>query len=601
MEDIKKLIAEAKPDTISDYFRLYGRIRSDDIISLKNDKNNCKIALLSSSTIKGLDKILFVKCLELGVVPEIYCGEYNQYNQEIINAEGALYRFRPDIVYLFIDSRAWLADLYLNPYANSRALKNHLKMKFEELAQLAEKIKDASEAKLIIHNFEVPTDTAYGISDNRLNFGLADSIRKFNLDLSRYFSGDGRVFVLDYESFSSKHGKYNTLDYKLYYLADIKLDLKFLPALADEYLGYIIPLKSLAKKCLVLDLDNTLWGGIIGEDGLDGIRLGPTPEGRSFFEFQQYIKALHEKGIILAINSKNNPNDVKEVFRKHPYMVLKPKHFAAEQINWQDKGSNMKIIAKDLNIGLDSMVFLDDDRLNREIVRSACPAVKVVEMPEDPALYLRTIMSLKDFNQFKVTDEDRKKGKMYIEQKKRKKLEASINNIDDYIKKLGMEVTIEKMNDFSLPRLAQLTQKTNQFNLTTKRYLEEDLLKMEKNDHLICSVAVKDKYGDNGITGLFILKDENDDFSIDSFLLSCRVIGRRVENVMFEYILEQAQAKNKKIIYGSFLPTEKNMPCRDFFANSGFVPAGKNGDTEIWKYAVDKANHPIDFIKLIKK
>jgi len=378
---------------ISDYLNLYKKLKKG-----KNSDKTVKIALLSSFTINGIKEVLSVKCHEFGINVEFYIGGYNQYAQEILDTNSSLYKFESDLIILFVDTRSIFGNDYLLPYnMNESQRRKFVNEKYVEIKSLVDKLKESSKAKILLHDFEVPIFSPLGILENKQKFGFIESVETLNSELKIIFKDDNLVFVFDYNTFCSKIGKDNIIDYKMYYLGDMKLNLHYIPELCDEYLGYIKPLKSLTKKCIVLDLDNTLWGGIIGEDGIEGIKLGPTPDGRSFMEFQQYLLSLFNRGIILAINSKNNLDDVIEVFNKHPHMILKENNFAAMQINWNDKIANMKVIAEELNIGIDSLVFVDDDKANREMIREAFPEINVVEMSDDPSLYLKTLMDLNDF------------------------------------------------------------------------------------------------------------------------------------------------------------------------------------------------------------
>ena len=431
--------------------------------------------------------------------------------------------------------------------------------------------------------------------------GLVEFIEKLNGDLRDELKSDSQCFVFDYDSFLSNIGKREAFDYKMYYLADIKIDLSYLPELANQYLAYIKPLISMTKKCIVLDLDNTLWGGIVGEDSAKGIKLGPTPAGRPFMEFQKYILSLFNRGVILAVNSNNNLDDALEIFRAHPYMILKEKHFASMKINWNGKVANMKAISEELNIGLDSFVFIDDDKLNREMIKSAFPQVEVVDLPEDPSLYLEAVMRLDDFSTFQITEEDMKKGRMYAEQRKREKFCESIQDIKAYLKSLNIRAIIQRANKFNGPRITQLTQKTSQFNLTTRRYLEEDIKKFSDSaDCIIFSIKVEDRFGDNGVTGAAIVKKKAEEWIIDSFLLSCREIGRGIEDVMLAYIFEEARREGVSRIVGEFIPSKKNEPAKDFYQKSGFILTGKNKDIELWMHDVAKGFSYPEFVKVIK-
>jgi len=596
-----KTTVQSKNKGITDYLNLYKKIEKQ-IKKGQNKDKTIKIALLSSFTINGIKETLSVKSFELGISSKFYIGGYNQYSQEILNTNSGLYKFEPDLIILFIDTRSILGDEYFLPYQISdedrKALVNE---KLNVVKSLVEKIKENSNAKILLHNFEVPSYSPLGILENKQKLGFVESIETLNISLRDGFKDDGQVFIFDYEAFCSKIGKWNILDYKMYYIGDMKLNLQYIPDLCDEYLGYIKPILSLTKKCIVLDLDNTLWGGIVGEDGLEGIKLGPTPEGRLFLEFQKYLLSLFNKGIILVINSRNNPDDVLEVFRKHPDIILKEENFAAMQINWNDKISNMKAIAEELNIGLDSFVFIDDDKLNREMIRGALPEVLVVDMPEDPSLYLKTLSEINDFNTLQLTEEDKKKGKMYAEQRKRTELQKDATDITEYLKGLEIVVTIEKANSFNIPRLSQLTQKTNQFNMTTRRYPEEDIKKFSANDNfIVVCMKIVDKFGDNGITGMVIVEKGKDNWRIDTFLLSCRIIGRRVEETLLAYIIKEAKKGKAKTLTGEFSPTKKNIVAKDFYKNNAFKLLKKDKGAEIWEYDLAREYKFPDFIKVVE-
>lgn len=591
-----------KMENVSDYFREYNLIKRDAGKDIGRFKK-IKIAVLASSTVNGLKEVLFVKCYKLGIIPEILIGGYNQYNQDILNDDSRLYNFKPDLVIIFVDTKSLLGNVFFDYYQLSEEEKNNL---FENIIKqtklLIDRIAKKLTCKVVLHNFEVPVNSPLGIIDNKQKLGFIEFIKNINSEINKFLKEDNQVFVFDYELFCSKWGKEKMVDYKMYYLGDIKIDFRYLPQLCEEYISYIKPLMSLTKKCIVLDLDNTLWGGIVGEDSIEGIKLGPTPEGRPFLEFQKYLLSLFNRGIILAINTKNNQEDVLEVFRKHPYMMLKEKHFASMQINWDDKISNMITIAQEINIGLDSLVFFDDDRLNREMIKTALPEVKVVNLPEDASLYLKALMDLTDFNSFYFSEEDRKKGQIYAEQRQRQVFSKTITDITEYLQALDMIVTIEKTSPFTIPRVSQLTQKTNQFNMTTKRYLDGDIKKFSEDKNcLIFSIKVEDKFGDNGITGVAIVKKEEEKWIVDSFLLSCRVIGRRVEEAMLAYILEEAKKEGVKILIGEFIPTKKNIPAKEFYKKNGFKLIGEKNDTEIWEFPVEKEYHHPEFIKIIKR
>lgn len=568
--------------TYSDYRVLY-----KSLIGKKNSfKRRLKIAILSSFTTQGLDEILFVKCHQQTVESKIYLAPYNQYNQEIFDTKSKLYEFNPDLVILLIDPISFLGDYWLNPYQLTELKrKRFIKAKFKELKELIVRLKDSSKAKIIINNFNIPNFSPLGILENKQRFGFHDSVRYLNNNLQKMSINNSNLFVYNYDGFCSKKGNKNTLDYKMYYLADMRLPANCLVDLCDDYIGYIKPLVSIVKKCIVLDLDNTLWGGILGEVGFAGIQLGPTQEGRSYWEFQKYLLSLYQRGVLLAINSRNNLDEVLKMLRTHPCMVLKEECFSSIQANWNDKVTNMKAISKQLNIGMDSFIFFDDDQYNRDLVRKRLKDVTVVDLPEDRSLYLDTLINLTDFNTLQITYEDKNRGSMYILEKKRQELEKNVSDIDGFVKSLKINIEIEPANDFSIPRISQLTQKTNQFNMTSRRYLEDDIKKFNSSEeYLVLSAKVMDKFGDYGLTGVVIIHKQGSRWIIDSFLLSCRVLGRKIENAILAYLIKTAKENKIQKLVGQFIKSEKNVPAESFYKKNNFKYINKLKELEIWEF-----------------
>lgn len=595
MKKLKEKISEYKQENISDYFLIDKRIESEKGKRKVESEKTLRIALLSSFTSKGIKEVLNVKCCSLGILPEFYLGGYNQYAQQILDDKSALYEFSPELTIVFIDIINLFGDAFFFPYRFSDDQRRSLiDEKYNTLTVLIETLSKRHTGKVIVHNFNVPAYSPLGILEQKQDFGIAEAVRTLNSKLRERYKGDSRVYIFDYDLFCSAHGKKNLMDFKMYYLADAKISFNLMPALCEEYMGFIKPVMSLAKKCLVLDLDNTLWGGIIGEDGIEGIKLGPTPEGRPFLEFQKYILNLFERGIILAINSRNNFGDAVTVFKEHPYMILKEEHFACMKINWQDKVTNMREIAKEINIGINSLVFIDDDKANREMVKKFIPEVYVVDLPDDPSFYPQALMGINDFNSLQITEEDRKRGRMYVARRSRQKLQMDSPDIAEFLKGLNIKVTIAMANPFTIPRISQLTQRTNQFNTTSRRYNEEDIRKLATGvDSCVYNVKVEDKFGDEGICGVAIIKysHQKKECVITSFLLSCRVLGREVEKAVLAFIIEQAKNNGTKVITGEFIPSEKNEPAKYIYRNNGFKLFNEDGDLERWKFDVAKSGY----------
>jgi len=566
-------------------------------IELDNEhKNHTNIAFLSSFTINGLSETVQVKCNEKKIYCDTYTGGYNQFSQEILNLKSKLYNFSPNLTFLILDLRSVLGDLFFFPYSYTEKEKKELiNSKLNELFEIITFFVKNSNSKLVLTNFNSPSYSSYGIASMKSNFNLKDMVLYMNKKLQEFSINQNSIFIFDFDAFVSKFGEKNVFNYQNYFFGDIKIDLDYIPYFANELIPYIIAQLGISKKCIVLDLDNTLWGGTVGEDGFDGIKLGPQLPGNTYLEFQKNLKALKNRGIILAINSKNNFNDAIQVINEHPNMILRKEDFSSIMINWNNKVSNMYEIAQELNIGLDSIVFFDDDPVNRELMRTSLPDILTVELPKDSSEYVNTLHELPEFSMFEITDEDSKRSEMYAQQQIRKEFEISTPNLEDLLRNLSLELTIKKSNNFTNPRISQLILKTNQFNLTTKRYTAEDILNFTNDENIIVGCAqVKDKFGDHGITGVFIIKKLNSsEWFLDTFLLSCRIIGREIEKGILNYIINEAKKNGIKIIKSQYVRTEKNTPIQDFLPNCGFKQINN-----FWEYDLNNAFNMPDFIKI---
>tara|TARA_B110000014_G_scaffold190501_1_gene139266 strand:+ start:46 stop:1797 length:1752 start_codon:yes stop_codon:yes gene_type:complete len=545
-----------------------------------------RVALLSSFTINGLEETLRVLCFENNISCKTYVGGYNQYNQEILDKNSNLYKFNPDVTFLILDTRSLLGDLFFSPYSISNEERvKFVDNKINEIKEIIQTFTENHQSKLIITTLSIPTYSPYGIYETKMNYGLPQMIREFNENLIKSFKNNPLVYLYDFNQFIRKYGEHNIFDFKQYVLGDMKISMNCIPDFGNDLMSYVKPILGLNRKCIVLDLDNTLWGGIVGEDGYNGISLGDTPTGKSFVEFQKILLSLQHRGIILAINSKNNLDDAMDVIKNHPNMILREEHFASIKINWNDKNTNLQEIANELNIGLESMVFFDDEPINRELIRSTMPEVLTPELPKDPYLFPMVIKNLNDFNMLKITNEDTKRGQMYLQQRKRIEFSQKTKNLDDFLNQLEIKVIVKPASEFTLPRISQLTLKTNQFNLTTKRYQEEDIQNISSSPNKIVGCAqVEDKFGDNGITGVYIInKDSDKEWSLDTFLLSCRIMGRGIEDGVLDHIIKQARKAGVNRIKANYIPTKKNMPVKNFLPDFGFKQ--ENGS---WYYYIDE-------------
>ncbi len=577
--------------SLSEYMKL------SEKLEIEKHEKKIKLAFLSSFTITGLPEILKTKCNEKQISCQTYLGSYNQYPQEILNLDSSLYRFNPDLTFLIFDLR----NIFGEHFFYSSDLKPSQKKEFiiekiNELKNLFEVFSNNSNSKLVVSNLNVPFYSSYGIAEQNSEFGFHEMISYFNSLLKELVKKSDNIFLLDFNNFVSRYGEENIFNYRNYFFGDIKISLNLLPFFGEYLMSFVIAFLGISKKCVVLDLDNTLWGGIIGEDGFDNIALGPQPPGNTFYEFQKFLKGLSKRGILLAINSRNNFEDAIKVIREHPFMILRENDFSCIVINWGNKVQNLQEIAKKLNIGIDSLVFFDDDPVNREFVKKELPEVTVPELPKDSSEFSNILLALNDFSSFEITKEDVKRKEMYLHQKKRLDLEQSSSNLEDFLKTLDIRVTIEKANNFTIPRISQLTLKTNQFNLTTKRYQKEDIEKFNQSEnYLVCSAKVTDKFGDNGLTGVCIIEKQKDTWIIDTFLLSCRIMGREIEKIILNYIIKEAKQNNVKTIRAKFIPTEKNFPIENFLPSCGFKKIN-----DYWEFEIGKLFSAPEFITLVE-
>jgi FkbH-like protein len=382
----------------------------------------------------------------------------------------------------------------------------------------------------------------------------------------------------------------------MWYLGRAPLSAEAMQLLARTHATFVRAVSGIPRKCLVLDLDNTLWGGVVGEEGISGIKLGQSYPGSAYCDLQRAILLLSQRGVVLAINSKNNPQDVEEVFRAHPDMVLKSEHIASRRINWQPKPDNMLEIADELNIGLDSLVFLDDNPAECDLMRRSLPQVMTLEACDakgnpDPLGSLRLLLDGGVFDKLSFTAEDRRRGAQYQQQAARRRSERSATSLEDFLRGLEMTASVCEVDEFAFPRVLDLIHKTNQFNLTTRRHSATRLEQMIDDPQWgAFSLRVRDRFGDNGIIGAAILRLEGDLGTLDTFLLSCRVIGRNVETAFLRYLADWARRRGANRIEGEFVPTRKNTPAADFYRRHGFeeVSGPDNGNGNRWRLRLDE-------------
>jgi FkbH-like protein len=393
----------------------------------------------------------------------------------------------------------------------------------------------------------------------------------------------------DVDFLAASVGRTQWFDARMWNMAKTPCRLEHLPLLAQSLLDTVFAASGIITKCVVLDLDNTLWGGVIGDDGLEGIALGEFDEGEAFVAFQSFIRELKRRGIILAVVSKNEHANAVLPFREHPHMALREEDISVFVANWDNKADNIRLVQKTLNIGFDSLVFLDDNPFERDIVRQFLPEVVVPDLPEDPSLYLQTLAGLNLFETASFSEADLQRADQYREEAQRELTKTHFTNINDYLVSLGMEIRLERFNAFNLPRIAQLSQRSNQFNLMTRRYGEAACEAMMADPSVApFTVRLTDKFGDYGLISIVILKDSGGDVEIDEYLMSCRVLQRGVESFTMNNIFSHAARLGAKRVVGHYLPTKKNDMVKGFFKSFGFEKvADGDGGASQWALAVD--------------
>ncbi len=606
IEKQEKLLQTIQEDpSYSTYWSVYKQIQKLDFSQVNIPANQqIKIALLSSFTIDPLAAFLDIECRREKLFPEIYIAPFNRFQEEIINDKSQLYKFKPEIIFFFVELESILEENFLIDFTRleEKIIEEEIERIILLLSDLLAKLSKSIDSMIVFSNFVVPLFSPLGVLDKKRAIGLKRFYSKINDKLETEFQNDNTIFIFDFNESASRFGKNEYLNYPMYYRGSLLLSEKFLPDVSYDLMGYIKPLKGRNRKCIVLDCDNTLWGGIIGEDGIDGIKLNINYPGNYFVDFQKSILKLFKRGIILAVNSKNNEADVIEVFRKHPYMQIKESHLAAYRINWQDKVQNMIELAEEINIGLDSMVFFDDNPVERARVKEALPDVKVVDLPKSPALYRKTLEQLNDFNTLAITKEDLTRGEMYYFRKQREDIRQKVQTVDEFIKTLEIVATIKQADKFALPRVTSLINRTNQFNLTTKRYTEAQVEEMskKKTKFNVYILDIKDKFGEEGIVGVAIVNKEDPKvWKIDTFLMSCRVIGRKVETAFLTKIINDAIAAEAQEIKAEYLPTKKNPLVKDFYQDHKFKIEEELADGTL-KLTYKQLKKPIAFPKYLK-
>jgi FkbH-like protein len=537
-----------------------------------------RLALLSSSTTDLLAPLLPLLASRDGIDMKVYVGPYGNYAQEILDERSGLYAFEPDVV---IVATHW-RDAKFPPFADDPAAR--VAACVGEFRRLWETLLERRACTIIQHGFDLPVGDAYGHLSGALAGGRAALLRAATRGLIE--AAPTTVQVLDLEEAAADVGRHRWEDASYWHAAKQHPAPDALPSLVERQVALVRASLGLTKKVLVLDLDNTLWGGIVGEDGVDGIQVGPpSAVGEAYAALQRYAKTLKERGIVLAVCSKNNDADARLPFERREEMVLRFDDFAAFQANWQDKPTNLREIARVLNLGLDSFVLLDDNPAERALVRAELPEVAVPEVGPDPAGFVAVLERRRYFEAWAVSVEDRQRAASYRTNVLREELRTSARTIDEFLQGLGMVAEVGPFDESLLARVVQLLGKTNQFNVTTRRHGEQRVRQMiADRRYWTRYFRLSDRFGSHGIIGLMIAARTDDaqpTWEIDTWLMSCRVIGRRVEDCMLATLVGAASAAGVRRIRGWYLATPKNALVRDLYPRFGFREVGRAGQDDV--------------------
>lgn len=566
--------------TYSTYQRIGQRLAEFQDVSGIPGNRRLRLAVLPSFTIDPIKPYLQVSCLERNIWADVFIPGFNQFAQEVLSGESDLYRFKPDVCFLHVFVEALVPGR--QPFCLAAS---DCDPALDNLRNLLSVFREHSSGELVVSNFAHSTRFPMAITSDP-TVGVYRSLNDRLERLAAEFSG---VHVLDYDGLTACHGKDGIADERLRHIARMEVGHRFLPKLASKMLAYAFALRGFSRKCIVVDLDETLWGGIVGEDGAAGIKLGPEYPGSAFIEFQLTLLALQQRGVLLAIASKNDESEVIDVLGNHPAMVLRPHHFAAKRINWAPKSENIESIARELNLGLDSFVFIDDNPAERELMRGMHPDVFTPEWPSDVVYYKTALASLSDFETVGVTAEDVLRNEMYQGRAMRENVRKGSGSLVEYLTGLQTELFVSPAQRSDLKRIHQLVQKTNQFNLTTKRYSTAELEAfLTREDVGVFVLRSRDVFGDLGLVGVAIVMKEPETegatvWRIDSFLMSCRALGRMMEQGFMGYVLEHLKRLGCNYAIGEYVSTGRNELVRDFYVNSGFETVDDKGNASRWR------------------
>jgi len=539
--------------------------------------SSAKLAVLLDGTTDFIVPAIRASAPRHGTFVDIYDPGFGQSVQAVMDPNSGLAAFKPDIVLVGSDHRTLGLDkAETDPGRAGDAVDNA----FARFVTILDGL-DRIGATAILQTVPVPPEPWCGHFDASAQGSPAGQVRSLNERLTS-LAAERSAVLLDVASLADLVGRSRWFDHGLWNRAKVPMHLDFVPLYADHVSRLLGAMRGKSRKCLVLDLDNTLWGGVIGDDGLDGIQLGQgSSDGEAFLAIQAYALNLKARGVVLAVVSKNEEDAALLPFRKHPDMLLREEDIAVFIANWDDKATNIKHVARSLNIGVDALAFLDDNPAERERVRQMLPEVAVPELPDDPAFYPAALAHSGVFETVGLSADDAKRADQYRENAARNIAKEKIGDYDEYLGSLDMVCDIRPFDEVGRTRIAQLINKSNQFNVTTRRYSEAQVAAMQTDGDLFdLQIRLTDKFGDNGMISVVIFRRGETEWVCDTWLMSCRVLGRRVEEAALNTVAEAARAAGATALIGEYIPSAKNKMVEGLFERLGFEAAGDLPDAE---------------------
>jgi FkbH-like protein len=567
-----------------DYFEL---IREAKAVPKSDSGPALKVALLSDAATQQFVPLLRAIFHRHNIAVRMYEGPFDGIELDVYNPSSALYDFQPDIVVVLNATQS----LRMRYYARPGEGLDWFTAERDKIIRIWDVLRQHSSALVVQSNFVLPLERFFGNFDHKVPPSYYGLVQKLNSALSEQAASRGNVLINDVESLASWVGRKSWFDERLWNLAKTFCVIEHLPLVAQNIVDISLATRGRGVKCVVLDLDNTLWGGVVGDDGPHGIQIAAHGEGESFYQFQCYLRELKRRGILLAVCSKNEYANAVRPFHENSGMLLQFADIALFIANWDNKAENIRKIAGMLNIGLDALVFLDDNPFERNLVRDLVPEVIVPELPEDPSDYVKVLSELNLFETSSFSSEDLRRSESYRWEADRKLAETKAASFEEFLQSLDMRIEIGRFTPLQIPRIAQLIQRSNQFNLTTHRYNQAECERMMSDDEnwIPLYAKLRDRFGDHGLISIVIARPQLSAgvLAITDWLMSCRVLSRGVEECLMNYVFEEARRRGLGTVAGTYVPTAKNGIVKDFFGRFGFrkVKEEENGSSS-WELPV---------------